>query len=385
MNISRGCDTVGRKFLYFILTVALCIFVSGCGSGKETLNDVAAAGDEDTEARTGKSDIVITDEQETDVMTEQPIVVAEVSNYSVMKFAGASRELFLEEDISALIKQAKAGQINETPADTEASIEAAETEDIKEELTGEENTGEEETEETEGVEHNEGEIQETTGETVTADTPQRATGGGRVVCIDAGHQIKQNSEKEPIGPGASETKIKVSSGTSGTTTGVPEYQLTLAVALKLQSVLESRGYKVIMCRSSHDVNISNAERASIANNAGAGAFIRIHADGAASASASGASTLAPSGSNPYCASIASSSQSLANSVINAYCAKTGMRNRGVQITDSMTGLNWSQVPVTIIEMGFMTNPGDDQTMQTESFQQAAAEGMADGIDAFFGQ
>ena len=55
----------------------------------------------------------------------------------------------------------------------------------------------------------------------------------------------------------------------------------------------------------------------------------------------------------------------------------------MQLNDGMTGLNWSQVPVTIIEMGFMTNPSDDQLMETESFQQSAAEGIADGIDAFF--
>ncbi|MBR5377041.1 MAG: N-acetylmuramoyl-L-alanine amidase, partial [Lachnospiraceae bacterium] len=119
-----------------------------------------------------------------------------------------------------------------------------------------------------------------------------AGGGGRVVCIDAGHQRKQNSAQEPVGPGSSSTKMKVTSGTAGTTTGVPEYQLTLAVALKLQSVLQQRGYTVVMCRSSHDVDISNVERAQVANNNGAGAFIRIHADGSDNASAAGASTLA---------------------------------------------------------------------------------------------
>ncbi len=62
-----------------------------------------------------------------------------------------------------------------------------------------------------------------------------------LIAIDAGHQAQGNYEKEPIGPGASETKNKVAGGTSGVTSGIPEYELTLAVALKLKSVLLERG------------------------------------------------------------------------------------------------------------------------------------------------
>lgn len=52
----------------------------------------------------------------------------------------------------------------------------------------------------------------------------------KLIVIDAGHQSKANSDTEPIGPGADERKAKVSGGTSGVSTGVPEYELTLALA-----------------------------------------------------------------------------------------------------------------------------------------------------------
>ena len=95
------------------------------------------------------------------------------------------------------------------------------------------------------------------------------------VAIDAGHQRRGNSEKEPIGPGSSTYKAKVASGTSGVATGINEYELNLAVALKVRDILEERGYDVYMIRETHDVNISNAERAKLAAQNGAD-ILRVH-------------------------------------------------------------------------------------------------------------
>lgn len=52
--------------------------------------------------------------------------------------------------------------------------------------------------------------------------------------------------------------------------------------------------------------------------------------------------------------------------------------------DNMTGINWSTVPVTIVEMGFMTNESDDLQMSDTAFQDTMATGIADGIDSYFG-
>ncbi len=219
------------------------------------------------------------------------------------------------------------------------------------------------------------------GDFVTEEEP---TATGKVVVIDPGHQRSGDSTQEPNGPNSSTMKARVTSGTTGRTTGVAEYELNLDVSLQLRDELESRGYTVYMTRETHDVNISNMERAQYATTVGADIAVRIHANGAEDSSVNGALTLAPSTSNAYVGHLAGDSQSLSRYVLDEYCASTGMRNRGVNTTDTMTGINWSTVPVTILELGFMTNSTDDTNMQEDSYQQKMVQGIANGIDAYFG-
>ena len=220
---------------------------------------------------------------------------------------------------------------------------------------------------------------------IVQEQEQREEASQYLIAIDAGHQGKGNFGQEPIGPGASETKTKVAGGTRGTTTGVPEYELTLDVSLQLRDELEARGYKVLMIRESNDVDITNAERAQIANEADADAFIRIHANGSDSSSANGAMTICQTPSNPYNSELYEDSRRLSELVLDCYTEATGIRKQYVQETDTMTGINWCTVPVTIIELGFMTNPEEDRKMQDDEFQEVMVQGMADGIEAYFGE
>ncbi len=215
--------------------------------------------------------------------------------------------------------------------------------------------------------------------------PADQKSNGRKVAIDPGHQGPgaDTGGTEPLGPGSEEMKDKFASGTQGVYTGVPEYELTLAVSMQLQEELKNRGYEVIMTREDNNTAVSNVERAQIAAENGAQILVRIHADGSEDNSANGAMTMIPSADNPYVGQLHEESSRLGEEIINAYCQATGIKNNGVRLYDNMTGINWSTVPVTILEMGFMTNQSDDERMQDPEMQKNMVQGIANGIDAYF--
>ena len=208
---------------------------------------------------------------------------------------------------------------------------------------------------------------------------------GIVVVIDAGHQGKGNSQKEPDGPGSTVMKAKVSSGTAGCASGVNEYVLNLKVSLMLRDELEARGYQVVMIREDHNINISNSERAKFANMIGADAFIRVHANSSTNSSIYGVETICQTKNNPYNAFIYEECRKLSDCVLDEFVEATGANKRHVWETDTMSGINWCEVPVTILEMGYMSNPEEDLLLNTDEYQEKMVQGVANGIDKYFGR
>lgn len=203
-----------------------------------------------------------------------------------------------------------------------------------------------------------------------------------VIVIDPGHAAKAYTGTEPLGPGASEQKQKSTGGTSGAASGLMEHELNLTIALQLRDELTARGYAVVLTRETADVQISNAERAQIANDYDADVYLRIHANGAENSAVNGAMTICTTSKNPFVPQMYAENYRLSECVLNAYCEVTGTKKERIWETDSMSGNNWSNVPTTMIEMGYMTNHEEDLRMADPDHQRLMVQGIADGIDAY---
>lgn len=203
---------------------------------------------------------------------------------------------------------------------------------------------------------------------------------GLRIGIDPGHQEHANSEKEPVAPGSSEKKAKVASGTSGVSTGVPEYVTNLEISLKLREALEAQGCTVYMTRETNDVNISNLERAEMMNELGVDLVLRLHCDGATDRSANGIGMFVRATGEKQ-----EESEAAAKVLLEAMSEATGAKARGVFLRDTYTMNNWSIVPCILVEMGFMSNPGEDEKLNDPAYQDLLVEGMVEGVASYFGR
>ena len=207
-----------------------------------------------------------------------------------------------------------------------------------------------------------------------------------VVVIDPGHDLRANLHTEPIGPGSSMQKILDGGGTRGVATGISEADLNLAVAVRLRALLERAGVKVVMTRTttSH-TSMGNVARARIANRARAALFLRIHADGSPDPRSAGAHTLYPALHAGWTDDIHVASRRAAVIVQRELVRALGFPDRGLQERTDFTGFNWSDVPVILVELGFMTNPAEDRLLATARYRQGAAVGLCRGALRFLGR
>ena len=212
-----------------------------------------------------------------------------------------------------------------------------------------------------------------------------AGAAGPVVVVDPGHDARANPATEPIGPGSPTLKIKDGGGTHGVVTGTREADLVLDVSLRLRALLRRAGVDVVMTRTrTSGPGMGNVARARIANRAGAALFLRIHADGHASSAVRGTHTLVPALRRGWTDDVYGSSRRAARAVQAELVRALGFADRGIGERSDFTGFNWADVPVVLVELGFMTNPVEDRRLATDAARRRAALGLCRGTLRFVG-
>lgn len=206
--------------------------------------------------------------------------------------------------------------------------------------------------------------------------------GKFLVVIDPGHQQKANLNLEPIGPGATTQKYKVTDGTTGIVTKKRESVLVLEMAFILKEKLEAKGIQVLMTRTSHEVDISNKERATFANDHKANLFLRLHADGSENSNQSGFAVLTPAEGNQYTKEIYAESLQISQTIVNKMRENHQVKVNGIKFRDDLSGFNWSKVPGVLLELGFMSNPEEDQKLSDPQYVNSLLQSVTDSVDEY---
>ncbi len=174
-----------------------------------------------------------------------------------------------------------------------------------------------------------------------------------LVVLDAGHGGHDS--------GATGTKAK-------------EKDLALKATLLLENQLKSLGFKVYLTRST-DEYIGLYDRADIANDLNADLFVSVHINAATTSSASGVEVL-------YASESMSGGKGLAGLIQKQLVSSLGAVNRGIVSRPNVVVIRETKMPSVLCELGFISNPEEQDKMMNTAYLEKAAKAIVEGIKQF---
>lgn len=154
------------------------------------------------------------------------------------------------------------------------------------------------------------------------------------------------------------------------------------MAFVLKEKLETKGIQVLMTRTSQDVDMSNKERATFANDHKANLFLRLHADGSENPNQSGFAVLTPSEGSPYTKEIYKESLQISQTIVNKMRENHQVKVNGIKFRDDLSGFNWSKVPGVLLELGFMSNSEEDKKLSDPQYINSLLQSVTDSVDEY---
>jgi N-acetylmuramoyl-L-alanine amidase len=188
-----------------------------------------------------------------------------------------------------------------------------------------------------------------------SETPSQTPLTGLKICLDPGHGDKETGSMGP--------------------SGIPESAINLAISLQLRKILESKGARVIMTRTSQNENPDLSKRVQIAEDSGCQLLLSIHNN----ALPDGRDPLKEHGSSTYY--YHPQSKSLAQYLRNSLVSHLGFPDWGVYY-QNLAMARTPRMPSVLAEIGFMINPDEYGNLISPATQTRAAQALANGIEAY---
>jgi len=200
---------------------------------------------------------------------------------------------------------------------------------------------------------------------------------GYRIAIDPGHQARLDDREEPVAPGKTETKPRAAGSAVGVATGKRESAVALEIALLLKDALSALGAEVLLVREAEEVQISNVQRAQMANQFQADVFLRLHCNDHANPSQRGIRVYAQKRyAERNFGMDRAQTLAWAESLAVHLQAETGAPSAKAYVTDTYSGSNWALMPTFLIEMGYLTNAEDDRLLQSDAYRAGLVRGIA---------
>ena len=216
--------------------------------------------------------------------------------------------------------------------------------------------------------------------------PEKQEGrlSGVVVCIDPGHHENHENFREDKGPGLTGSVVNTGGMAQGKTTLRKESIVVLETGMKLRELLLNEGATVVMTREKQTDFRTNIGRCNIAEEAGAHILLRLHCNLTSNTKTTGIQVYGPRNSD-YAKAVASVEEykALGQAFLDEMKKTTGFelisKTGNVALNDNYVGNNWAKMICFLVEMGYMSNAGEDIKLATPEYQQQLAEGMVEGV------
>ena len=158
-------------------------------------------------------------------------------------------------------------------------------------------------------------------------------------------------------------------------TGLWEPQATLPISQRLQAILQERGARVVMTRTTPDP-VALGDRPIMARRANAHAFVSIHLN----AYPDGVNPFVSPGTGTYF--FRAHSEPLARAVQRGMVEQMGLQDLGVNY-DNLAVVRSTWYPAVLCEGAFIMLPDQEAALRTPEFQDRYARGVADGLESYF--